>query len=228
MKIFGNALVIIGLVLMLMPALIFGGVWPMKGGRWLVSFVDDRVFLALLFAVHGILLITAGLLVRRKKRLSEEPLPELKTICSSVLFIALFIGGLVGLNALDIAAAADGGIWAVDGEQRLRIGPDGTALLRNDALGGWRIAGDGTWVTEGFSDILVGRYGPAGEQRVIALREDGTILGLDGDGSPALRIQLEDEIQPYIAAGDLDGDGQDELLVSSKDRGVATVEMEIP
>jgi hypothetical protein len=53
-------------------------------------------------------------------------------------------------------------------------------------------------------------------------------MGVDGDGAPALRIQLEDEVQPYIAAGDLDGDGHDELLISSKDRGVATVEMEIP
>jgi len=132
------------------------------------------------------------------------------------------------VNAVDIAAAAAGGIWAVDGEQRLRIGPDGTALLRDDAQGGWRIAGDGTWISEGFNDLLVGQYGPAGEQRVVALREDGTIIGLDGDGVPALRVQLEDEVQPYIAAGDLDGDGQDELLISSKDRGVATVEMEIP
>jgi thiol-disulfide isomerase/thioredoxin len=132
------------------------------------------------------------------------------------------------VNAVDIASAADGGIWAVDGEERLRIGPDGTALLRDEAMGGWRIAGDGTWVSKGFNDLLVGRYGPNGEQRVIALREDGTIMGVDGDGAPALRIQLEDEVQPYIAAGDLDGDGHDELLISSKDRGVATVEMEIP
>jgi len=132
------------------------------------------------------------------------------------------------VNALDIEAAADGGIWAVDGQQRLRIGPDGTALLRDDAEGGWRIAGDGSWVTAGFNDILVGRFGPAREQRVVALREDGTILGLDGDGMPALRVQLVDDVQPYIAAGDLDGDGRDELLISSKDRGVATIEMEIP
>ena len=132
------------------------------------------------------------------------------------------------VNALDIDAAADGGIWAVDGKERLRIGPDGTALLRSEAPGSWRIASDGTWIGEGYADLLSGRFGPNKEQRVIALRDDGTILGLDGDGSPTLRVQLEDEVQPFIAAGDLDGDGRDELLISSKDRGVATVEMEIP
>lgn len=103
MKKLGNALVIIGLVLMLMPALIFGGLSPMKGERWLVSFADDRVFLALLSAVNGIFLITAGFFLRGKKRLSKEPLPSLKYICFVVLFIALFGGGFVGLNALAIA-----------------------------------------------------------------------------------------------------------------------------
>jgi len=132
------------------------------------------------------------------------------------------------VNAVDIAAAPDGGIWAVDGKERLRIDPDGTALLRSEAQGSWRIAGDGTWIGEGFDDLIAGRFGPNEEQRVIALRDDGTILGLNGDGAPALRVQLEDEVQPFIAAGDLDGDGRDELLISSKDRGVATIEMEIP
>ena len=85
-------------------------------------------------------------------------------------------------------------------------------------------------ISSRLSEIEPGglRFGPNKEQRVIALRDDGTILGLDGDGSPTLRVQLEDEVQPFIAAGDLDGDGRDELLISSKDRGVATVEMELP
>ena len=132
------------------------------------------------------------------------------------------------VNAVDIEAAPDGGIWAVDGTERLRIDPDGTALLRTEAVGAVQIAGDGTWIGEGFQDVLSGRFGPNRERRVVALRDDGTILGLSGDGDPALRVQLEDEIQPYISFGDLDGDGRDELLISSKDRGVATVEMEIP
>ena len=91
-----------------------------------------------------------------------------------------------------------------------------------------RIAGDGTWVGAGFQDLISGRFGPNKEPRVVALRDDGVILGLNGDGGPALRVQLEDEVQPYISFGDLDGDGRDELLISSKDRGVATIEMEIP
>ena len=48
------------------------------------------------------------------------------------------------VDVQDIAAAPDGGIWAVDGTERLRIGPDGAALLRNQAKERW-LADNGRW-----------------------------------------------------------------------------------
>jgi thiol-disulfide isomerase/thioredoxin len=128
----------------------------------------------------------------------------------------------------DMAPAEDGGIWAVDGKERLRIGPDGSALLRDDAEGSTQIAEDGTWTTEGIRELLAGRFGPEGETRVVGLNERGTIVGLGSDGVAALRIHIDGKTLPSLAHADLDGDGRDELLISSWGRGVATVALEIP
>jgi hypothetical protein len=56
----------------------------------------------------------------------------------------------------------------------------------------------------------------------------GTIVGLDGNGVAALRIDVNNATPPAIAAADLDGDGRDELLISSFGRGIATIDLEIP
>jgi len=138
----------------------------------------------------------------------------------------LLFGLDIGANAL--AAAGDGGVWAVDGTKRTRLAPDGSVMLQDDAVGAQLIASDGSWVGRGFSQVIVGRFGAGGGQRVVARRTDGTIVGLGGEGQAVLRIDVHNKAECTIAASDLDGDGQDELLISSWGRGLATVELEIP
>jgi len=134
MKIYGNALVIIGLVLMML-AVVFGSVWPddKEPGRGFVSF---------LFSVNGIFLFSAGLLVRRKKRPSDEPPPTITSLKDFVpLFLCAFllVGGVMGLTALDIDAPWILGYLCVGllvlvvlvyKETRRRLGPEAA----NDAL----------------------------------------------------------------------------------------------
>jgi thiol-disulfide isomerase/thioredoxin len=131
------------------------------------------------------------------------------------------------VTVLDLAPAQEG-VWAVDGTERMRIGPEGTALMRDKAPGSSQIASDGTWVAGPIEELFVGRFGPEGEARTIAVRKDGTIVGLSGENDAVLRITLDANEGPSIAISDLDGDGRDELLVSSWGRGVATIEMELP
>jgi thiol-disulfide isomerase/thioredoxin len=137
---------------------------------------------------------------------------------------------LFGLDtgAKALAAAGDGGVWAVDGTKRTRLAPDGSVMLQDDAVGAQLIASDGSWVGRGFSQVIVGRFGAGGGQRVVARRTDGTIVGLGGEGQAVLRIEVHNRAECTIAASDLDGDGQDELLISSWGRGLATVELEMP
>ncbi|MGB0641202.1 MAG: TlpA family protein disulfide reductase, partial [Myxococcota bacterium] len=127
----------------------------------------------------------------------------------------------------DLAPAQEG-VWAIDGTERMRIGPEGTALMRDQAPQATQIASDGTWVAGPIEELFVGRFGPEGEARTIGLRTDGTIVGLSGENRAALRITLDGNEGPSIAISDLDGDGRDELLVSSWGRGVATIELELP
>ncbi len=130
--------------------------------------------------------------------------------------------------AVSLAAAADGGVWAVDGERRVRYAPDGRVVLSDEAIGSALIAADGSWVGRGFKQIVLARVGPSGSPRVIALRRDGTIVGLDGTGQPALRVDVDNDRGHFIAVGDLDDDQHDELVLSSYGVGLATIELEIP
>ncbi len=81
---------------------------------------------------------------------------------------------------------------------------------------------------DGIDELIAGRFGPDGATRVIGLNDRGTIVGLDGNGVAALRIKVEGDQTPSLAHADLNGDGQDELLISTWGLGVATVEVEIP
>ena len=100
--------------------------------------------------------------------------------------------------------------------------------MRDHAPGATQIASDGTWVAGPIDELFVGRFGPEGEARTIGLRTDGTIVGLSGENRAALRITLDGNEGPSIGISDIDGDGRDELLVSSWGRGVATIELELP
>lgn len=130
--------------------------------------------------------------------------------------------------AVSLAAATDGGVWAVDGQRRVRYAPDGEVVLSDDAPGSALVAADGSWVGRGFKQLVLARVGPAGSPRVIALRRDGTIVGLDGSGRPALRIDVDNDQGHFIAVGDLDADQRDELVLSSYGVGLATISLEMP
>ena len=131
-------------------------------------------------------------------------------------------------GATDLAAAPDGGVWVVDGKNRIRCSIDGQIVLSDEAMGGKLIAADGSWVGSGFKQLAVGRFGPEGQPRVVAQRGDGTIVSLDERGEPSLRINVHNDQGHSFAVGDVDGDGRDELLLSSFGHGVATLEVEIP
>jgi len=135
---------------------------------------------------------------------------------------------IIERGAIDMASASDGGVWAVDGKTRIRCSSDGTVALSDEAPGSKLIASDGGWVGKGFVRLAVGRFGANGEVRSIAQRSDGTIVGLSQDGAVALRIDVHNQRGHSFAVGDTDGDGKDELLLSSFGHGVATLELEIP
>ncbi len=129
-------------------------------------------------------------------------------------------------GATDLAAHPDGGVWVVDGQQRRLLGPDGQELRRDAAAGAVHVDAVGRVASDDFEDILTGRFGPDGALRSALARADGTLVALDGAGQPALTWELAEP--PRLAAGDVDGDGQDELLVAIRHQGLATLTLQLP
>jgi thiol-disulfide isomerase/thioredoxin len=165
------------------------------------------------------------------------PSPLVQMVVSGDLLWVAMDKGLVALDtqgvvvaqhdvdAVDIAAADDGGVWAVDGQTRYLVKTSG--VVSSDAApGGQVVDGGGTWGREGFTQLVQGRFGPEGALRKVVVREDETVIGLDGAGTPAFHLKLEAD--PVVAVIDVDGDGRDELLVTIARHGVATLKLELP
>jgi len=118
-----------------------------------------------------------------------------------------------------------GGVWAVDGKTRYRFDLQGMQQS-SPAAQSWSIAADGRWGGARVIQLVQGRFGPEGEPRTVAVRQDGAVIGLDGAGDPALTLSLRKA--PVIAVVDVDGDLRDEVLVVIRGQGVATLKLELP
>ncbi len=128
-------------------------------------------------------------------------------------------------NIRSMSADASGGVWAVDGTTLYRYTVDGM-VHSGPAQGSWSVAADGRWGGPRVIQVVQGRFGPEGAGRTIAVRQDGTVVGLDAEGVPALSLSLARP--PMIAVQDVDGDARDELLVVIGGKGLATVKLELP
>jgi hypothetical protein len=61
---------------------------------------------------------------------------------------------------------------------------------------------------------------------VVVSRRDAGLLALDAGGQPAVAARLAEPAS--LAVADLDGDGDDELLVVIEQRGLAVVDLALP
>jgi hypothetical protein len=129
------------------------------------------------------------------------------------------------LNLRDISPDGQGGIWGVDGKIRVRIDPAGE-LSSTAAPDSWSVARDGRWGSARVIQLVSGRFGPQGEIRSVGVRQDGSVVGMDASGQPALSLSLAKP--PVIAVQDVDGDSRDEVLVVIRGQGVATLKLELP
>ena len=93
---------------------------------------------------------------------------------------------------------------------------------------------DSLFLTSGAGDraggvvrqVVRGRFGPAGAERVAVVRADDRLLVFDGQGQPALVVELRRAGD--LVAVDFDGDGQDSLVVGIPDHGVAWIDLSVP
>jgi thiol-disulfide isomerase/thioredoxin len=128
--------------------------------------------------------------------------------------------------ALSDLASGDEGVWGIGDDRLWQLAADAAPRDAGPAPSGIRVDSLGGFSTGIATDLVVGRFGPGGAPRPVAVRTDNTIIATAGDGAPAFTWALS---QPSrITAGDLDGDNQDELLVSISGQGVAVVELNLP
>lgn len=127
-------------------------------------------------------------------------------------------------GAEDLAATA-GGLWAVDGDQRLWL-TEAEVSLRGEARDSACALADGRVGSKVVSACVSGRFGEGGAVRAVVARPDGVVVALDGAGRPAFTLTLPGRAR--LAAWDPDGDGVDELLVAVQDRALARIELQIP
>lgn len=128
--------------------------------------------------------------------------------------------------ALSDLASSGAGIWGVGDERLWRLSPGEAPRDLGAVPEGIRVDSRGGVSTGIAADLVVGRFGQDGAVRPVAVRTDNTIIATDGAGAPAFTWALSQPSQ--IAAGDLDQDGQDELLVSISGQGIAVVELNLP
>lgn len=129
-------------------------------------------------------------------------------------------------GAVDVAADAAGGAWAVDGRILRHLDAQGQLLASLPAPGAALVDAEGRVASAGFEDLLTARLGPGGALRTVVARADGMVVGLDLQGRPAFTWRAP---QPgRLAALDGDGDGQDELLVALRGQGLATIALTLP
>ncbi|MBL8614291.1 MAG: redoxin domain-containing protein [Deltaproteobacteria bacterium] len=134
------------------------------------------------------------------------------------------------IDGQDLASAADAaGVFLVDGDRRRTVERRGRDLVDVEVLelpGASRVATGGEVGDLGTFDMVSGRFGPNGARRVVVSRRDAGLLAVDGAGQPAVAARLAEPAR--LAAADLDGDGDDELLVVIEQRGLAVVDLALP
>jgi peroxiredoxin len=140
---------------------------------------------------------------------------------------------LVRAAIVDLAPATAGGVWAVDGAMRSRLVVDGADIreVEVDAMpGAARVAQDGSVATDIATDLVAGPFGPDGATRVILARRDGVVIGLDGQGAPALVVRLAAPPRLAVLGGSDLGrtDGEARLALSIPGQGVALASIALP
>jgi len=131
----------------------------------------------------------------------------------------------------DLAPHPAGGVYALTSGQVQRwaraaggaVGPSGAPTPAAHAA---RVAPDGAWASPLLADLIVGRFGPGGAPRHVALRADAAVLALGADGAPAARLHIPGTTA--LAAIDTDGDGIDELALSVAGAGVLFARLSLP
>lgn len=123
--------------------------------------------------------------------------------------------------AVDLAADR----VALAEERRLRLDPGGRVVDLGSAPGAVQLAPGGIWATRPVADVVVGPFGPGGAARVVAAREDGTVVALDGTGAPAALARFDRVPHLSVAAP---ADGEARLVISVPGRGIAWVDLALP